>query len=156
VKWLANQFGTTTADSAGFLVPSTDFTLKLENTNLLGSANVAQQAGQPFSDLVTYWQLANYLDDLPGFTPANPRLQYIGFNLRAALAQLNKTPAFPLVPDSTSGTYSHAGTLLQGSAHHVRIVQAAGASSVQFKLSGQLGGAISPALVPRVGLVRIR
>jgi hypothetical protein len=156
VKWLANQFGTTTADSARFLVPSTDFTLKLENTNLLGSANVAQQAGQPFSDLVTYWQLANYLDDLPGFTPANPRLQYIGFNLRAALAQLSRTPTFPLVPDTTSGTYSHAGTLLQGSAHHVRIVQTAGAPTVQFKLSGLSGGAISPALVPRVGLVRIR
>jgi len=156
VKWLANQFGTTTPDSARFLVPSTDFTLKLENTNLLGAANVAQQAGQPFSDLVVYWQAANYLDDLPGFTPTNPRLQYVGFNLRAALAQLSRSPAFPLVPDTTSGTYSHAGTLRQGSAHHVRVLQAAGASSVQLKLSGQSGGPISPALVPRVGLVRIR
>jgi len=156
VKWLANQFGTTVADSARFLVPSTDFTLKLENTNLVGAANVAQQAGQPFSDLVVYWQAANYLDDLPGFTPANPRLQYVGFNLRAALAQLSRSPSFPLVPDTTSGTYSHAGTLRQGSAHHVRVIQAAGAPAVQLKLSGQLGGAISPALVPRVGLVRIR
>jgi hypothetical protein len=157
VKWLANQFGTTAPDSARFLVPSTDFTLKLENTTLLGSANVAQQAGQPFPDLVTYWQLANYLDDLPGFAPLNPRLQYISFNLRAALAQLNRTPRFPLVPDSTlTGAYSHAGTLHQGSGHHVRIVQAAGAPGVQFKLSGQAGGAISPALVPRVGLVRVR
>ncbi len=156
VKWLGNQFGTTTPDSARFLVPSTDFTLKLENTNLLGAANVAQQAGQAFPDLVTYWQAANYLDDLPGFTPANPRLQYVGFNLRAALAQLNRSPSFPLVPDTTSGSYSHAGTLRQGSAHHVRIIQAAGAPGVQLKLSGQSGGAISPALVPRVGLVRIR
>ena len=73
-----------------------------------------------------------------------------------ALAQLNRSPSFPLVPDTTSGTYSHAGTLRQGSAHHVRIIQAAGAPSVQLKLSGQSGGAISSTLVPRVGLVRIR
>ncbi|HLQ23056.1 MAG TPA: hypothetical protein VK132_07610 [Gemmatimonadales bacterium] len=157
VKWLGNQFGTTTADSARFLVPSTDFTLKLENTTLLGAANVAQQSGQPFPDLVTYWQAANYLDDLPGFTPLNPRLQYVGFNLRAALAQLAKTPAFPLVPDSTkTGAYTHAGTLHQGSGHHVRIIQVAGASGVQFKLSGTAGAAISPTLAARVGLVRIR
>jgi hypothetical protein len=159
VKWLGGQFGTTTPNPAppNFLVQSTDFTLKLENTTLVGSANVAQQAGQPFPDLVTWWQLANYLDDLPGFTPLNPRLQYVGFNLRGALAQLSRTPAFPLVPDITqTGAYSHAGTLHQGSGHHVRIVQSAGAAGVQFKLSGQLGGAISPTLVPRVGLVRIR
>jgi hypothetical protein len=157
VKWLANQFGTTAPDSARFLVPSTDFTLKLENTSLLGAANVAQQTGQPFSDLVTYWQAANYLDDLTGFTPVNPRLQYVGFNLRAALAQLGKSPAFPLVPDSTTtGNYSHTGMLDQGSAHHVRIIQAAGAPSAQFQLSGQSGTPISAALVPCVGLVRIR
>jgi hypothetical protein len=49
-----------------------------------------------------------------------------------------------------------AGTLDQGSAHHVRIIQAAGAPSVQFQLSGQSGARISAALVPCVGLVRIR
>jgi hypothetical protein len=159
VKWLGGQFGTTTPNPAppNFLVQSTDFTLKLENTTLVGSVNVAQQAGQSFPDLVTWWQLANYLDDLPGFTPVNPRLQYVGFNLRAALAQLNQTPSFPLVPDSTlTGAYSHAGTLHQGSGHHVRIVQSAGAAGVQFKLSGQAGGAISQSLVARVGLARIR
>ena len=159
VKWLGGQFGTTTPNPAApnFLVQSTDFTLKLENTTLFGSANVAQQTGQSFPDLVTWWQLANYLDDLTGFTPLNPRLQYVGFNLRAALAQLNQTPSFPLVPDSTlTGAYSHAGTLHQGSGHHVRIVQSAGAPGVQFKLSGQAGGAISQSLVARVGLVRIR
>ncbi len=157
VKWLGNQFGTTTADSARFLVPTTDFTLKLENTTLVGAANVAQQSGVAFPDLVTYWQAANYLDDLPGFTPLNPRLQYVGFNLRAALAQLTRTPSFPLVPDSTlTGTYQHAGTLRQGSGHHIRIIQAAGAPGVQFKLSGLAGSAISATLVPRVGLVRIR
>jgi hypothetical protein len=157
VKWLGSQFGTTTPDSAHFLVSSTDFTLKLENTTLFGAANVAQQSGVAFADLVTDWQAANYLDDLPGFTPTNPRLQYVGFNLRAALAQLNRAPSFPLVPDSTlTGSFSHAGTLHQGSAHHVRIIQSAGAAAVQFKLSGLAGSAISPMLVPRVGLVRIR
>ncbi len=157
VKWLAGRFGTAAPNPAAFVVPGRDFTLKLENTNLLGAANVAQQAGQPFSDLVVYWQAANYLDDLPGFTPANLCLQYVGFNLRAALAQLGKSPAFPLAPDSTTtGNYSHAGTLQQGSAHHVRFIQTAGSPAAQVTLSGQGGGPISPALVPRVGLVRIK
>jgi len=64
VRWLAGQFGTTTPDASTFLVKGTDFTQKLEHTSLVGAANAAQQSGQPFDSLATYWQLANYLDDL--------------------------------------------------------------------------------------------
>ena len=163
VRWLAGQFGTTTENDAQFLVKGTDFTLKLERTTRVGADNVAQQAGQPFSDLVTYWNLANFLDHKPGFTPADPRLGYLDVDLRSKFAQLNQQDPdtyprpYPLAPDSTiTGSYQRAGTLRQGSGHHVRIIQTSGAAAVQFRLAGQGGGAISPNLVPRIGLVRIR
>jgi hypothetical protein len=163
VRWLTEQFGTTTENLSQFLVRGTDFTLKLERTTRVGADNVAQQSGQPFSDLVSYWNLANFLDHLPGFTPADPRLGYLGLNLRSRFAQLNQQDPdtyprpYPLAPDSTkTGTYQRAGTLKQGSGHHVRIIQASGAAAVQFRLAGQNGTAISTNLVPRIGLVRIR
>jgi len=163
VRWLAGQFGTTTPDASTFLVKGTDFTQKLEHTSLVGAANAAQQSGQPFDSLATYWQLANYLDDLPGFTTANPRLSYPDINLRSLFAQLHQalpstyTRAYPLIPDSTkTGSYQRAGTLRQVSGHHVRIIQAAGAAGVQFLLTGPAGAAISSTVVPRIGLVRIR
>jgi hypothetical protein len=162
VRWLTEQFGTSTEDPSQFIVKGTDFTLKLEATTRVGADNVAQQSGQSFSDLDTYWNLANYLDHLPGFTPADPRLGYLGLNLRSKFAQLNQqdpdtySRPYPLAPDSTTtGTYQRAGTLKQGSGHHVRIKQAPGAAAVQFRLAGTNGAAISSDLVPRIGLVRI-
>ncbi len=163
VRWLADQFGTATDNKAALTVKGTDFTRKLVQTSLFGSTNVAAQTGDQFPDLVTLWQMANYLDDLPGFVPADPRLQYQNLNLRAQFASLNaQDPTFfanpyPLVPDSTkTGAYQHTGTLQQGSGRHVRIIQAAGARAVQFKLTDQTGNAVTTAIVPRVGLVRIR
>jgi hypothetical protein len=163
VRWLGGQFGTTTPNTSQFLVKATDFTRKLEATTLLGSANVSQQSGQPFDSLVVYWQLASYLDDLPGFTPANPRLAYPDINLRSIFAQLHQADAstypraYPLLPDSTlTGAYQRAGTLRQATGHHVRIIQAPGAAAVSFLLTAQGGTAISPDIVPRIGLVRIR
>jgi len=163
VRWLGGQFGTTTADPSQFLVKATDFTLKLERTSLVGSANVSQQSGQPFDSLVVYWQLANYLDDLPGFAPATARLTYPDINLRSIFAQLHQADAstypraYPLLPDSTlTGSYQRAGTLRQATGHHVRIIQAPGAAGVSFLLTGQGGAPIASNIVPRIGLVRIR
>jgi len=163
VRWLGGQFGTTTPDANQFLVKATDFTRKLDATSLVGAANASQQSGQPFDSLVVYWQLANYLDDLPGFTPATPRMTYPDINLRSVFAQLHQADAstypraYPLAPDSTlTGSYQRAGTLRQATGHHVRIIQAPGAAGVSFLLTGQGGAAIAPTIVPRIGLVRIR
>jgi hypothetical protein len=107
--------------------------------------------------------MANYLDDLPGFTPSSDRLRYITINLRNQFNQLhNQRPSdfpepYPLRPDSTrTGVYSRSGTLRQGSGRHVRIIQSAGALSVQLLLTNGTGGGVSATAVPRVGLVRVR
>lgn len=165
--WLANQFGTLTPDSARFIVRGTDFTRKLVQSDKVGAANVEAQTGESFANLVPEWQLANYLDDLPGFVPASGRLQYPNLNLRAVYASLNSQTTctgqqttfckpYPLTPDSTSGSYSRTGTLRAGSGRHVRILQPAGGAAVELKLTAPTGAPLPSSVRPRVGLARIR
>jgi hypothetical protein len=163
VRWAADQFGSGADNLAQFRVRGTNFTRALVQTGLNGAANVEQVSGESFSDLVPQWQMANYLDDLPGFSPSSDRLRYITINLRNQFNQLhNQRPgdfarAYPLAPDSTrTGVYSRSGTLRQGSGRHVRIIQAPGTLSVQLLLTNGTGSGVSPTADPRVGLVRVR
>lgn len=155
VRWVTDQF---TADTLG-----TAFTRRLVATSAVGSANVSQATGVPFPTLVSEWQLANYLDNLPGFTPADPRLQYRTWDLRATYATLNQQlPAtfsrvYPLVPDSTrTGAYRRTGVLRDGSGRHLRVIQAGSAAAVDLQLADSTGSSLSTTAVPRIGVVRIR
>jgi hypothetical protein len=163
VRWAADQFGSGADNLPAFRVRGTDFTRALVQTQLNGSTNVQGASGESFSTLVTQWQLANFLDDLSGFSPSSDRLRYVTINLRQQFASLHdQDPGsfareYPLAPDSTkTGVYSRTGTLRQGSGRHVRIIQGAGAQGVQFLLATPTGGAVSATAVPRVGLVRVR
>jgi hypothetical protein len=148
VRWLTDQFATVP-------ILGTDFTRRLEATSLTGSANVEAQTGADFSTLVGEWQLANYLDDLPGFTDPTSRLSYTSWNFRDEAAA--EGFSFPLVPDSTSGVdYIHSGVLRAGSGRHVRVVQDPGAPAVDLAVTGPDSTALSATLVPRVALVRVR
>ncbi len=155
VRWLADHFAAT--QPAG-----TELTRALDQTNRTGVANVEAVTGENFSTLVGQWQLANYLDNLPGFTPLSDRLQYSSFDFRALYqaafnaGQVDKP--YPLTPDvAGSGTYTHSGTLRAGSGRHVDIVQAPGSGEVTFLLTGPGGTAVLPASVkPRAVLARIR
>jgi hypothetical protein len=148
VRWLADHFAT---DS----ILGTDFTRKLEVTTLVGSENVATQTGVDFGTLVTEWQMANYLDDLPGFSDPTGRLRYKSWNFRAVAAA--NSLDYPLVPDSTSGNYSRAGTLRAGSGVHVRIVQPPSAGGVNFILTApDTTKTVPDSVAPRIGIARIR
>jgi hypothetical protein len=156
VRWIVDQFG---ADGTG-----AGFTRALVATDKLGADNVAAATGVPFSTLAPEWQLANYLDNLGGFAPASPRLQYSSWDFRAVYASFHdQAPgsfprAYPLVPDSTlTGAFTKQGTLRAGSGPHVRFVQAAQGPAVTVQLTDAARNAIgaSPAL-PRVAIARIR
>jgi hypothetical protein len=157
VRWLADHF----AETVGL---GTELTRKLDQTNLRGADNVRAATGVPFSTLIAEWQLANYLDDLPGFTPANPRLQYLSWNLRQVYGGLNQSNpgtfplSYPLVPDSTSGaSYARSGSLRAGSGRHLLIVQPPSAGTVDLRLLDTDGtSAVADSVQPRVGLARIR
>jgi hypothetical protein len=148
VRWLADHFATDT-------ILGTDLTQRLVGTSAIGSANVEAQTGESFSNLVGEWQLANYLDDLPGFAEPTGRLRYKSWNFRD---QANaRGMAYPLVPDSTDGvSYAHSGVLRAGSGRHIRVVQDPGAAGVDMTVTTPSGTTLPSTIAPRIALVRVR
>jgi hypothetical protein len=109
------------------------------------------------------WQLANYLDDLPGFTPSSQRLQYLSWNFRHTFASLNSQAPqaypdpYPLVPDvAATTTYGRTGLLRVGSGPHVLVEQQGSVQALDLQLGGTAGQNVAGALTPRVGVARIR
>jgi hypothetical protein len=155
VRWLADHFASTQPTG-------TELTRALVQTSRHGSANVEAVTGENFSTLVGQWQLANYLDDLPNFTPVSDRLQYSSINFRALYQSLFDSGAvdkpYPLTPDvAGAGTYTSTGTLHAGSGHHVSVVQQPLDGEVTFLLTGPGGtSALPTAVKPRVAIARIR
>jgi hypothetical protein len=140
-------------------VLGTNVTRALVNTSALGGANVAAVAGMPFATLVGEWQLANYLENLPGF-PQVGRLRYRNWNFRSTFAnnspQLFPKP-YPLTPDSVTVTYQRAGTLRAGSGRHVRVVVPAAGIPVTVRLASSTAGSrIAAGAEPRLAIVRIK
>jgi len=149
VRWLADHFATDT-------LLGTDFTRKLEFTNLLGSTNVAAQTGQSFATLVTEWQLANALGGDTTFTEPTGLLRYKSWNFNRVFAK-NPTlfaQPYPLILDPVTPTssYTHTGTLRAGSGRHLDLIQQPSQAAVNV-----LGTITSTATVlPRFGVVRKR
>ncbi|HEX2679786.1 MAG TPA: hypothetical protein VHQ03_00670, partial [Candidatus Dormibacteraeota bacterium] len=148
MRYLVDQFG----------APVTG---KLDQTTLVGSANVAAQTGQPFTTSVTRWALANWVSDLPGFaTPAE--LSYPSWRFRTrTFASLNQQDPrnfplpYPLVPtQSGSGSVSLSGTLRSGSGVYQRVLQDPGAPAFTLYFSGP--SATFSSAVPRLNIIRIR
>jgi hypothetical protein len=134
----------------------------LLQTSRTGAANIAAVTGEDFSTLVSQWQLANYLDNLSGFTPASDRLQYLSVNLRSVY-QLNYdngvfAKPYPLTPDvADAGSYQASGVLRGGSGRHVRILRAAGSGEIDFRLTdGGGSAAVTTTVKPRIALARVR
>src|SRR3989442_9666950 len=70
VRYLGDQTAASTS-----LADADVVTRQLEQTSLTGAANVGHVTGRPFAATVTHSEIANYVSDLPGFTPP-PELQY--------------------------------------------------------------------------------
>ena len=154
VRWLVDHFATQQPLGG-------DFTRRLVQTASTGRANVEAATGESFADLVAQWQLANYAEDLPGFTPLDPRLQYTSWNLREAY-QLNFDDGvfakpYPLTPLTTDGNIDISGVLRGGSGVHLLVQQPASAPEVELRLTGDDGErAVEQAALPRIALLRIR
>jgi hypothetical protein len=152
LRWASDHF------SADTLL-GTQFTRALSQSGVLGAARVAQVTGVSFPALVGEWQMSNWTDNLPGF-PQTGLLNYRTWNLRAVFAAnypavFNKI--YPLTPDSTTGSYSHPGSLLAGSGKTVRYKLPAGSPSVTIRLAGNSsGGALSTVIVPWLAVVRVK
>ncbi len=155
VRWVADHYAATQPTGV-------EVTRGLVQTTLRGSANVEHVTGAPFDDLVARWQLANYVEDLPGLTPDDETLHYTSWALRDIYQSGFDDGVFlrpyPLMPDSTlTGMYTHTGTLRGGSGQPVRIIQAALAGPVLLRLTRSDGSSrLSDEADPRIALIRIR
>jgi hypothetical protein len=99
--------------------------------------------------------LANYLTNLPGFTPSTDRLQYKTLDLRS-IYQSN-FGRYPLVPDSAGASYSRTGVLRAGSGRHVLITRSPSSAEVTFTLTAGDGSSpVSSTAQPRIALARVR
>lgn len=152
-RWLVDHFAA--QQPLGY-----DLTHRLVQTNQVGYLNVQAVTGELFATLVGQWQIANFLDDLPGVVPGSSRLQYTSWNFREALGF-----PYPLLPDTTvngrdfaSGSeYQRSGTLRAGSGAHVLVGQSPGGGAVDFQLTDPSGSTLpSAAAQPRIALFRIR
>ncbi len=151
VRWLADHFSTDT-------LLGTQVTRGLVQTTRLGATNVAGVAAIDFPNLVAEWQLANYLENLPGFAQTG-RLRYRTWNLRSVYGAnspgLYPKP-YPLTPDTTSGVYTRSGTLRGGSGRHVRFRLPGGSPGTTVQLTGTGSGAPAASAEPRFAVVRIQ
>ena len=156
VRWLADQSPTDT-------VLGTDITRRLTGAgspaglSTVGGQNAAASAvlfqpGVSFATLVSQWHLANYAEDLPGFTEPSGRLRYKSWDFAAAFDARFFFP-YPLQPDSSSGvSYARGGILRGGSGVYLRIVQGTSGAAVALGLDIRNSGAVQP----RYAVVRLR
>ena len=135
---------------------------RLVRTTATGTANVAQQTGVPFAELVSRWALTNWVDSLPGFTTP-PELQYTSWNFRRTFASLHSQDAgdfpleFPLVPTVSSGnSVNVSGSIWSGSGAYVRVTRPAGGAQFTLRLSNGSGALVPATVAPRLVVLRIR
>lgn len=152
VRWLADHYATDT-------LLGTSLTRALVQTTTVGASSVVLATSEQFPSLVGEWQLANYTENLPGFSQTG-RLRYRTWDFRGTFSR--NSPAifakpYPLTPDSTSGNYTRNGTLRGGSGKHVRFKLPAGSVGVTVRLAGStVGTRVNDAALPRIAVVRIQ
>ena len=135
---------------------------KLVQTTQVGAANVAARTLQPFDVTISHWGLANWVSDLPNFaTPSE--LQYKVWHFRTTFASLNAQDPkdfprpYPLVPPISGGNAVNlSGKLWAGSGAYVRVVQPPGGAAFTLQFSANGASLVSPAIVPRLTVIRIR
>ena len=155
LRWTLDHFSSDTIFAAAT-------TRRLVATALTGTANIASLPGANVSTMMAEYLLAAYLDDGTDL-PSEPTglLRFKSWGLRAIWTNpLNAnifTAGFPVVPDPVGAGFSRLGTLRGGSGRLFLVAQASGGAPIDMQvLKDSSGTALSAALVPRYGVVRIR
>ncbi|MGH7671609.1 MAG: hypothetical protein ACREMC_01825 [Gemmatimonadales bacterium] len=139
-------------------------TRQLVVTNATGAENIEAVAGDPFTDIVTRWALANWVSDLPGFT-APPELTYDAWKFRTTYAALYPSTfpkPYPLTPTASAGpAVSLGGTLRAGSGVYHRVLQGPNEEGFTLRFSRRLpfntnDWPIPASIKPRLSVIRIR
>ncbi len=146
VRWAMDHF--TTSD-ASFLSAMT------QAPRLIGVSQFSERTGRAWEESFGEFTLAMLLDDLPGFTPRNPRLSFLSWNLRDIFAGMNSD-----FPQFYNKPYPVVAAPLSFGAFDVTVSLPGGAFSL-YELGGTQSGAQlldlrtnGPGI--RVALVRIQ
>jgi len=147
-----------------YLVDQTydSITHKLVNTSLTGTSNITSATGQPCTNWIAGWSLANWISDLPGFS-APPQLSYKSWQFRQAfplLRTLNPGGSypydFPLVPLVSMGSQVNVvGILHVGSGLYIRVKQPPSGGSFTLALTGPFDAPLPPGMTPRLEVIKI-
>jgi hypothetical protein len=142
-------------------------TRRLVVTTATGAENIEAVTGDPFTDIVTRWALANWVSDLPGFT-APDSLTYDKWAFRTTYAALNAQERatfpkpYPLTPTASTGpAVSLAGTLRAGSGVYHRVLQGPNEDGFTLLFSRRFpfntnAWPIPASIKPRLSVIRIR
>ncbi len=146
LRWIVDQFGD-------------EVIRRLSETNLTGVANVERATGEPIERLLAQWFLANWVSDLPSFSP-QPRLKYRKWSFRSVYRSLHtQSPSnfprpFPLVPDSFfGGQFQVNGVLRAGSGDYIRVIQLPGQRGFALEFSD---GLVAGAVPVRLNIIRVK
>ena len=122
----------------------------------------AYSRGAPFDLTIARWGLTNWVSDLPNFT-APPELKYKVWHFRTTFGGLNANDPqdfplpYPLVPPISAGkAVSLSGKLWAGSGAYVRVMQPPNGAAFTLQFSANGSAPVSPAIVPRLTVIRIR
>lgn len=155
VRWALDNHQ---VDEAGFLT-------SLVHSSQSGVANLTTRLGRPWEEILGEWSLALYLDDYPGFVPANARIRFPSWNLRSIYQGLHNDfcePAsctnfprdFPLVPRTANyGDFSVTVPSVAGGTFSMFLLTANQSNRQLLQLLGATVAAADPLL--RVAIARI-
>lgn len=132
----------------------------LVRSPLTGVNNLVSRTGRPWEEMQGEWSLAQYVDDLPGFSPVNPHLAFPSWNLRSIFAGMNAdsptqfTVAFPLVPHPVSfGVFAYPVESVTGGGFSLFELSGSQTGRQLIQLQGAGGG--DPSQKLRIAVVRI-
>jgi hypothetical protein len=136
---------------------------KLVQTNQIGTANIANAAGESFDALFGDFSLALYTDSLPGIPKSSipTRNRFAYRNLRRMYQRLYDTSQpstdvprpFPILTTPLSGKLN--ATMVPGTMAFYRLDTTAGQGNVTIQFSGTDGTPIAPTLHPQVSIFRL-
>jgi hypothetical protein len=149
LRWAVDHSG---ADEATFFQG-------LVQTSQTGVANLVARVGRPWEEILGEWSLTQYVDDLPGFVPANPRLTFPSWDLRSIYFGSNADrpdlfpSTYPLIPRTqTFGNFSVTVPLVHGGGFALFELSGPQTGRQLVQLQGANGG--DPSAKLRIAIVR--
>jgi Bacterial Ig-like domain (group 2) len=159
-RWANDIFGT--SDS--------QFLKNWTLSSVTGVANLEAQTGQPWEQSLGEWSLAMYTDQMPGFTPVSPHLQFLSWNLPDIWAGMcadlgpctNPNNPSQLYPRNTPfnpvfeafGNFTVSLTTLEGGSFTLFDISGAQLARQLIEIKSTSGG--DPPSTVRVAIVRIQ